>query len=564
MTFLPIVQRELRVASRAGSTYFTRFLAGGLGVSVAGWMLLTLPRLAAPSAVSGALLQTLSLGAFVYALLIGVRNTADCLSRERREGTLGLLFLTDLRGWDIVLGKLAATSLHALYGLVALLPVLAIPLVLGGLQASQVARTALVLLNTLLFSLACGLFVSTLCENDRRAVGGALALLLMITAGLPLAGVFVGQHGPPPRTTPAPFLWPSPGFTLAQANTGGAGFWRSLLLVHGLSWAMIAAASLLLRRVWHDQAAGSGVWRRTLSRLAAWRAAHFNGGTPARRAWRARWLDDNPCYWLFARKRRTVGLVWGFLAAAAMAWSWGYGKLGEEWQDNAIFVLTALVLHSVLKVWIASEAGAALVQDRVSGALELLLCTGVGPREIVRGRGQVLLRQFGLPILVVLVVDGVFLLKDAHDAQWVALWSAGMAMLGIDAVTLHFVGTWASLTAPRATRAINATVARVLVLPWLIFCVLVVSMTALRMTPWAPPSQVLSFQHLVLLWFGIGLVNNAVFGGLAWYNLHTRFREAAAERYTGRVQKARRRRPDQSPAHAALAPAVVPEAGKQR
>jgi len=32
--------------------------------------------------------------------------TADTLSGESREGTIGLLFLTDLRSWDVTLGKL--------------------------------------------------------------------------------------------------------------------------------------------------------------------------------------------------------------------------------------------------------------------------------------------------------------------------------------------------------------------------------------------------------------------------------------------------------------------------
>ena len=35
--------------------------------------------------------------------LCAMRNTADSLSAEKREGTLGLLFLTDLRGYDVVL-----------------------------------------------------------------------------------------------------------------------------------------------------------------------------------------------------------------------------------------------------------------------------------------------------------------------------------------------------------------------------------------------------------------------------------------------------------------------------
>ncbi|HQU46125.1 MAG TPA: hypothetical protein PK867_25150, partial [Pirellulales bacterium] len=41
--------------------------------------------------------------------------TADCISSERREGTLGLLFLTDLRGHDVVLGKLVVAGLGAFY-----------------------------------------------------------------------------------------------------------------------------------------------------------------------------------------------------------------------------------------------------------------------------------------------------------------------------------------------------------------------------------------------------------------------------------------------------------------
>ena len=54
--------------------------------------------------------------ALLYCLASGRRSTADCLSEEKREGTLGLLFLTDLTGYDVVLGKLSATSVNAFYG----------------------------------------------------------------------------------------------------------------------------------------------------------------------------------------------------------------------------------------------------------------------------------------------------------------------------------------------------------------------------------------------------------------------------------------------------------------
>jgi ABC-type transport system involved in cytochrome c biogenesis permease component len=40
------------------------------------------------------------------------------VSSEKREGTLGLLFLTPLTGMDIVLGKMACHSLQLGYGVV--------------------------------------------------------------------------------------------------------------------------------------------------------------------------------------------------------------------------------------------------------------------------------------------------------------------------------------------------------------------------------------------------------------------------------------------------------------
>jgi hypothetical protein len=75
--------------------------------------------------------------AFIWCLFEGPRNTADALSEEKREGTLGLLFLTDLKGYDVVLGKLLATSLTSFYGVLAIVPPLSIPLLLGGVTVGS-------------------------------------------------------------------------------------------------------------------------------------------------------------------------------------------------------------------------------------------------------------------------------------------------------------------------------------------------------------------------------------------------------------------------------------------
>src|SRR5213592_2219351 len=128
MTFLPIVERELRVRARLRSTYRFRLLAALGAIALVGLLLLMSHNLPAAGAYGWWVFDTLAWVSFVYCLLEGTRHTADCLSQEKREGTLGLLFLTDLRPYDVVLGKLMATSLNSIYGLLAIFPPLAIPL----------------------------------------------------------------------------------------------------------------------------------------------------------------------------------------------------------------------------------------------------------------------------------------------------------------------------------------------------------------------------------------------------------------------------------------------------
>jgi ABC-type transport system involved in cytochrome c biogenesis permease component len=131
MTFLPIVERELRVASRRAGTYWVRTGVALAVIAIGSFMYLTSQRQS--SAELGSMMfVALAAIAGLFCLSAGARSTSDCLSEEKRDGTLGLLFLTDLRGFDVVAGKLVAGSLGSFYGLIATLPMLAIPLLMGG------------------------------------------------------------------------------------------------------------------------------------------------------------------------------------------------------------------------------------------------------------------------------------------------------------------------------------------------------------------------------------------------------------------------------------------------
>src|SRR5689334_3524305 len=108
MTFIPVIARELRASSRQTFTYYLRVF--GAGALLAASALFGLNH-GFDSNVGERLFGSLHLTMFWAIWLLVPLLTADCISRERREGTLGLLFLTPLKGPDIVLAKSVAHGL---------------------------------------------------------------------------------------------------------------------------------------------------------------------------------------------------------------------------------------------------------------------------------------------------------------------------------------------------------------------------------------------------------------------------------------------------------------------
>src|SRR5262245_11826872 len=244
MTFLPIADRELRGAARRRMTYRTPQLTVLVALLLTAWTLIIARRWATPARMGQNLFHALSVFAFVYCLLAGLR-TSDALSQEKREGTLGLLFLTDLKGHDVLLGKLFSHSLHFVYGLLAALPVLSLPLLIGGVTWSDFGMMTLVLINTLLFSLVLGLWISARSYQGTKAMVGTILAIAFFAGGLPWLGQEWKDATNARQTHPA-FYWPSPAYDFIQvAWSMGRGappreFWQSWLTVHCLIWFFFA------------------------------------------------------------------------------------------------------------------------------------------------------------------------------------------------------------------------------------------------------------------------------------------------------------------------------------
>ncbi|MBI3880904.1 MAG: ABC transporter permease subunit [Verrucomicrobia bacterium] len=542
MSFLPIVLRELRVASRRRATYLGRIGAALVGICVLGWMLITLGSNAFMQGQLGtAIFATLSMFSFIYCLLAGTRATADCLAEEKREGTLGLLFLTDLRGYDVVFGKLTATSLTMFYGLLAVLPVLTVPLLLGGITGEKVLRTALLLVNTLFFSLTAGLLVSSVSHNERKAAGGTTALIGVVTGGLPGLWAYLAykfyEHAnlPVPPDFLLPLVAPSPGFGYAMLENDDHRFWWSLGATHALSWAFLALASWQLPRSWQQSAPSAGREKfEAKLNLAAF------GRADRQAAFRARLLDLNPVLWLNARNRVGTALVWAALAAGALVWLWCVVKYPKDIFEPGAFLMTALAAHTILKMWFASESCRRFAEDRRNGALELILSTPLTDAEIFRGQKLALLRMFGGPTAVILIVDALFIVgcwsqpsgtgmaRTQEDAlTWTFVFLAGMAVLVADLFTMSWLGMWAGLTARSVNRASGSLISRVMVLPWAVFW-----MGGMLMIPLNFLGNLnLGAEFFIFAWAALSLGNDLLWYHWAKGRMVSRFRAVATERF---------------------------------
>ncbi len=198
MLHLPLISRELLVAARSRKGWWLRFSIHALMVLVAAVWLAFLG-VTRWSAIGGAgLFGFLSLATWLAALFLGSVTTSDAVSRERREGTLGLLFLSRVGPLEVVGAKLAGAAVQFLPLLLGVVPILGICLLLGGVTPGMLLRVSIAHGLTALGSLSVGLAASCWLRTRRATFSASLLLMLVWNLVPPIADVLQlpGQSAP--------------------------------------------------------------------------------------------------------------------------------------------------------------------------------------------------------------------------------------------------------------------------------------------------------------------------------------------------------------------------------
>lgn len=492
MTLLPIVDRELRVAARRWGTYGIRSVVAGIALVTWGVLAWSGYVGTGNAELSRRLFWVYGVFALVYALSAGVLFTADSLSAERREGTLGLLFLTPLKGAEIVLGKLAATSYQAVNTLLVLLPIMTLPLLMGGVSVQEICRLTAVVLSGLYYSLCLGLWVSTRC----RHLTSALALtfvILVLQCALPWVIVFsVGALTRWAFQDAWWFLAFSPFASLGAVsdktftavgpgtlNPAWVSFGLPILMSCLLGTMALVASCVSLPRGWrreHEPQDGPAAREKSATGAGREQMRRRHGNERRDQAL----LEANPCEWIACRFRRHLGWAgWGF-GALFVVWLVTFLMLLVDRFYNTggiVFALVgAFVLHFAVKVWLSAEASRRVAEEKKSGAFELLLVTPVRVRMVVAGELLALARQFMWPLtltagasgaLILLIVFREYRYLTSPELHVLEIIAYGIVILFFDAWAIAAVAMAQGLRRRRQLRAVLSTFLRILLPPWI-------------------------------------------------------------------------------------------------
>jgi len=504
MTFLPILERELRVRARSPANYWGRFAMAAAGILVCAPSLMLEGPFTTPGDIGRGAFNNLVSAAFLLCCAACVL-TSDTISSERREGTLGLLLLTRVRNFDVLLGKFASSGLACLAGLVAFLPVLTLPILSGGVTGDEALRKSAALFNALFLALSVGLWASARGFERFRTSRIALLTLAALVLGLPLLGLLVHDSG-------AGLL--SPLGTLSQASDlaykkSMGQYWLSLALVQVVAWAFLLGATASMRGrsrgTTHDVIAPvkrasplSAITRTAASQIpttaaespttTAWPlkcrycgrlndadaincrecGMKLRPGEPYKARQFARSAAPTPLHWLLRRQRGFKPVLW-FAAIIGFFHFALFGMVGRFFSGvgmvffgmSGALGLAMTVITGSIFAWVASRF---FIEARRTGELELLLTTPLGAQKLVSAQWDILKLLVRWPVaamMLPLLVQGAFFILSYNPIRsdvWTLyyalsmLLSAGNIVLGTGA--LCWLGLWFGLRMPAQGKAV--------------------------------------------------------------------------------------------------------------
>lgn len=129
--------------------------------------------------------------ALISVTVIAPLMAASSIAGERERQTFELVLLTQLRPFDIVIGKIAATMAYCLLFVTALTPLMAMTFLIGGVDIGELVINYVIIMSGALLFTCVGVYWSCRTHTAITATGYAVATILAVLLVLPVFVVVV-------------------------------------------------------------------------------------------------------------------------------------------------------------------------------------------------------------------------------------------------------------------------------------------------------------------------------------------------------------------------------------
>jgi ABC-type Na+ efflux pump permease subunit len=430
------------------------------------------------------LFQIVAFVQLMLTLFFATTSAAGAISQEKDRRTFVLLLLTDMHDYEIVLGKMLGALLPITIQILVTAPVLALLLLLGGIDPEQVIQAVLVLGASAVAAGSLGGLVALWRERTFQALALSvlfLVLYLCITQGLGVVGPLLSPDTDWFRVQ----AWLDPFVTMQTVLAPPAGGWDGLAPAYGFVFVITGVCALLngigiwKLRKWNPS--GEPIMQREgphdavdtdeSVELEKRAKAHASPGA-ARQVW------HNPVLWrevrtlAYGRRPLLVKLAFGVVFSLVLYFA--ISELNRSGGRPSFAAAYGLVPASVLSLLLVSaQAATSITSERDGGALDVLLVTDISPREFVFGKllGVVYnCKEYILPPLLLAIFYGIrgALARSSSDVSVSAMLEANLgplvAVMGALLVLFAFVivlGIHISLRIPSSRLAIAQTLGTV-------------------------------------------------------------------------------------------------------
>lgn len=372
------------------------------------------------------LFQIVAFVQLLLTLFFATLSAASAVSQEKDRRTFVLLLLTDMRDYEIVLGKLLGALLPILSLLGVSVPVLALLLLLGGIDPEQVFQAVLVLVAAAVGAGSLGGLVALWRDKTYQALALSvlfLVLYICLSQGIATVGPAVAP-GADWATIQA---WLDPFVAMLSVLeppiAGGSAIapaYGFVLVTLGFCAALNGVGIWKLRK-WNPsgepimQREGPGIITDPESSEAveAEKRARAHAAPGAvRQVW------ANPILWREVRTlaygRRPLLVKFAFGIVLALILYFAVSELNRPGGRPVFAAAYGLVPVAVLSLLlVAAQAVTSITSERDGGALDVLLVTDVSPKEFVFGKLLGVLYNTKEYIIPPLLLAGFYAIRGA-------------------------------------------------------------------------------------------------------------------------------------------------------